>query len=190
MEILDNILHKILIASILYYLFKIVLGKHAWNLSTTKKIIDIFQEGFIDHMILRENEAYLLVFKCSQLHYPKDILSELVPTIVLSDLDLFNLALTNYSSQIYHWFLTRTTQPHQQNMSFIELQSPSYPHHMRNRIWKQDKAHISLISHVIWNNLDEFSIIFWLFIYNIFFLEAFSKEITKVDRGLKQILLS
>ena len=102
MEILDNILHKILIASILYYLFKIVLGKHAWNLSTTKKIIDIFQEGFIDHMILRENEAYLLVFKCSQLHYPKDILSELVPTIVLSDLDLFNLALTNYSSQIYH----------------------------------------------------------------------------------------
>ena len=59
----DDFLQKRLIASTVVDLFQMFLGEHAGYFTTAQEVIDVLEEGFIDHMVLREYEANLLIFK-------------------------------------------------------------------------------------------------------------------------------
>jgi hypothetical protein len=87
-KICDNFLDKIVIATALVDLLKIIFTEHARNLSAAEKIVDVFEEGLINHMILREHEIYLTVLEHSTLHDLENILSELEFTIIFANLNL------------------------------------------------------------------------------------------------------
>ena len=85
-------------------------------------------------MVLREKEAYLGVLKSSFLHYAVYVFSKLELPIVLTDIDLHHLALTHHSAKCNHRFLSRATQPHQQNVTLIELKRPCYSSYVGHSI--------------------------------------------------------
>lgn len=79
-------------------LLKIVLGEHAWDFSAAEKVVDVFEERLVDHVILGEDEAYLLVFEGCHLHNFEDVFSELGLAVILSDLNLLKLALADHTA--------------------------------------------------------------------------------------------
>ena len=84
---------------------KVVLGEHAWDFSAAEQVVDVLEERFLDHVILREDEANLLVLEGSHLHDLEDVFSELCFTVILSDFDLLKPALADHASQGNHRFL-------------------------------------------------------------------------------------
>lgn len=88
MQICDDFLDEIIVATALVDLLKIIFTEHTRNFTTAEKIIDVFQERLINHMVFREHEVYLTVLECSTLHNLEDILSELQLAIVFTDLYL------------------------------------------------------------------------------------------------------
>lgn len=77
---------------------EIIFGEHTWNFSAAEQVVDVLEERFVDHVIFREDEAYLLVFEGCHFHDLEDVFSELCLTVILSDLDLLKLALADHAA--------------------------------------------------------------------------------------------
>ncbi len=65
MQIVNDFLYEILVAWVLVDFLQVVFSEHAGDLPAAEEVVDVFQEGLVDHMVLGEDEANRVVLEGS-----------------------------------------------------------------------------------------------------------------------------
>ena len=119
--------------------------EQVWNLTTIKKVVNVFKERFFDDLGIREQEYLWLVVDSRSLEETSDVFVELLFFVTLGDFDGEVLHLVHGSGKSSHGSTARTTDAYQHAVTSLLSEDPGNSTEMLNAVVEEDEVHWGVV---------------------------------------------